>query len=51
VELEPRHVDANLKIGVEYLSLGNKAAAIQQYEVLKGLSPKDAQQLHALIYR
>jgi tetratricopeptide (TPR) repeat protein len=51
VELEPRHVDANLKVGLEYLSLGNKQAAIQQYYILKEFAPKEAEQLHNLIYR
>jgi len=51
VELEPRNVDANLKVGLEYLSLGNKQAAIQQYYVLKDLDPEQAKQLYGLIYR
>jgi tetratricopeptide (TPR) repeat protein len=51
VELEPRHIDANLKIGIEYLNLGNKDAAIQQYYVLKNIDPEQAQQLYYLIYR
>jgi hypothetical protein len=40
-----------MKTGLEYLSLGNKQAAIQQYQILKELDSQQAQQLYNKIYQ
>ncbi|MDT4967608.1 MAG: hypothetical protein QOJ64_2345 [Acidobacteriota bacterium] len=49
VRLDPRHVDANLKLGLEYVFLGKKAEALQQYEVLKNLDREVAEELRQMI--
>ena len=51
VEIEPRNAEAHLKVGLEYLSLGNKEAAIQQYHILKEFAPGPAQELYSVIHR
>ena len=45
MRIKPRHVDTNLKLCVEYVFLGRKAEALQQYETLKSLSPQQARQI------
>ena len=44
-EIDPRPVDANLKLGLEYVYLGNNTEALQQYDVLSNLNPPAARQL------
>jgi tetratricopeptide (TPR) repeat protein len=51
LELEPRELRSVLQIGLEYLSLGNKQGAIQQYQILKEHDPELAQQLYNAIYQ
>jgi hypothetical protein len=42
-------VDANLKLGLEYVYLGNKTEALQQYEILQNLDREVARQLRSMI--
>ncbi|MBA2339484.1 MAG: hypothetical protein H0V88_03745 [Pyrinomonadaceae bacterium] len=51
MQLAPAHVDANLKLGIAYLNLGNRTAALQQYNLLLNLDPEAARQLHNVIFR
>ena len=51
LDLEPRQVRPILQIGLESLSLGNKQAAIQQYQILKERDSQLAQQLYNAIYK
>lgn len=45
VRIDPRHAEANLKLGMEYLFNGDPTGARQQYFVLKDLDPEAAQKL------
>lgn len=49
VRIQPRHADANLKLGMEYLFNHDPTGARQQYYVLKDLDPEAARTLLSLI--
>ena len=49
VRIDPRNVEANAKLCLEYVYLGRKAEALQQYEILKNLSPREAAQISDML--
>lgn len=50
VRYEPTNADYLLELGTAYINLGDKVAAIQQYQILKTLNTGLAQRLYRLIY-
>lgn len=45
VNQDASSMPANYQLSLSYLSLGNRGSAIEQYEKLKKISPKDAEEL------
>jgi hypothetical protein len=42
--------EGHLNLGMTYLKMGNRGAAIEEYKILKDLDPDMANQLFNLIY-
>jgi len=49
IQLEPNYVFAHYRLGGAYIIIGNREAALEQYEILKELDPDKAQALLNLI--
>lgn len=51
VRIKPDHAEAHLNLGIAYSVMEDKAAALQQYQILKTLDIEQANELFGRIYR
>jgi len=50
ISFKPDDATAHALLGITYLGLNDKKAALQEYKILKGLDPQKANLLFELIY-
>ena len=49
--MRPKLAQTHLSLGVAYMLLGNKAGAMEEYNLLKSLDPARAERLYKVISR
>jgi tetratricopeptide (TPR) repeat protein len=51
IRLSPRHAHSHLKLGLAMVAMHDKAQALEQYAILKGIDQALADQLFDVIYK